>query len=347
MIRFSKLLFFAILATLLLWQLPWLYRFVTTKANSSPFVLYSPVIHDFTMISHNDEGIMYCDIAGNRYSNKEFDALLPTFFTRQLVADGTFPDTINGVAVTPRQIQLESVRFRSSPLEINKPAVGLYYLLESMSGRVDLSMPDDVFRITKQGIEFIDIKRNALNEVKSIEFSEMMKKKGFVFPATVIAGNPTTRKEYDEGYLLTDSDGKLFHLKQTQGRPYVRAIELPQEILIRHLFVTEFPGRKTLAFFTDEKNHFYVLKSKSYEIVKVGIPTFNPEKNSMNIIGDLFYWTIFMETEEGESYFAVNAETFQLEKRYNLKNGDNSKANFPLFIRFTESKDRFVKPRIG
>lgn len=346
MIRFSKLLFIAIVALLLLWQLPWFYRFVTAKASSSPFVLFSPVINDFAMISRDENGALYTDLAGNQYSNKEFDALLPTFFARQLVADGTFPDTINGVAVTPRQIQLESIHFRSSPLEINKPTVGLYYLLESMSGRVDLSMPDDVFRITDHGIEFVDIKSNSVNEEKSLKFSQMMKKKGFVFPALTMAGNPTTRKEYDEGYLLTDSQGKLFHLKQTQGLPYVRAIDLPQGILVKHLFVTEFPTRKTLAFFTDDQHSFYVLKSKSYEVVKVEIPSFNPEKNYLTIIGDLFYWTIFTETEEGGTYFAVNAETFQLEKRYNLYEAGNSRSDFPLSIRFTDSKDKFVKPRI-
>lgn len=51
-----------------------------------------------------------------------------------------------------------------------------------------------------------------------------MTKKNFRFPAIEIVGNPTVKKEYDEGYLLLDADRRLFHLKQVKGRPYVRAI---------------------------------------------------------------------------------------------------------------------------
>ena len=36
--------------------------------------------------------------------------------------------------------------------------------MESMSGRVDLKMPDDVFRITSKGIEFIDMASNSVKE---------------------------------------------------------------------------------------------------------------------------------------------------------------------------------------
>ena len=62
-----------------------------------------------------------------------------------------------------------------------------------------------------------------------------MTKKDFRFPAIEIAGNPTVKKEYDEGYLLLDADRRLFHLKQVKGRPYVRAITLPEGLTLEHL----------------------------------------------------------------------------------------------------------------
>ena len=68
-----------------------------------------------------------------------------------------------------------------------------------MSGRVDLKMPDDVFRITSKGIDFIDMATNSVKADKSLQFTEAMTKKGFRFPATEIAGNPTVKKSMTKG----------------------------------------------------------------------------------------------------------------------------------------------------
>ena len=50
------------------------------------------------------------------------------------MSDERFPDTINGIAVTPKIVQTENFNFRSVPTDINAPSIGLYPLLESMSG---------------------------------------------------------------------------------------------------------------------------------------------------------------------------------------------------------------------
>lgn len=68
------------------------------------------------------------------------------------MSDERFPDTINGIAVTPKIVQTENLQFPRVPTDINAPSIGLYPLLESMSGRVDLKMPVWFFRITSQGL---------------------------------------------------------------------------------------------------------------------------------------------------------------------------------------------------
>ena len=226
--RFSTILLYVTIAFLLLWQLPWCYNFFVVKPDKTPFTLYSFVIDDFAQIGQEEgKGTVRRDLSGNIYTEAAFDSILPMFYFRQLMSDERFPDTIKGIAVTPKLVQTENFNFRSVPSDINAPSIGLYPLLESMSGRVDLKMPDDVFRITSKGIDFIDMATNSINPEKSLLFTEAMRKKGFHFPATEIAGNPVVKKEYDEGYLLLDANRCLFHLKQVKGRPYVRAIALP------------------------------------------------------------------------------------------------------------------------
>lgn len=340
--RFSILLLLFTIAFLLLWQLPWCYNFFAAKSEKTPFTLYSFVIDDFALMGQEEgKGMVRRDLSGRTYTQDQFDSILPMFYVRQLMADERFPDTINGVAVTPRIVQTENFTFRSNPSDVNAVRIGLYPLLESMSGRVDLTMPDDVFRITKQGIEFIDMSSNETKQEKSSQFTEAMKKKGFRFPALEIAGNPTTKKEYDEGYLLLDADRRLFHLKQVKGRPFVRAIELPEGLQLNHLYLTEFRNKKTLGFMTDVNQAFYVLNNRTYEVVKVGIPAFNPETDGLSIIGNMFDWTIRVTTLHTDNYYAVNADDYSL-----IKSLENTSSSHSMpGLTFTSYKDKQIVPR--
>lgn len=213
MARYSKIFFVFIILVLSLWLIPWFYHFMTAQPIRNPFTLYSCIIDDFACLDYSEnKGVQYKDRNGHLYSDRQFDSILPFFYYHQLASDGRLPDSLNGIKLTPQKIGLTNFIFRQSASDINKTVPRLYPLLEAMSGRVDLQMPGDVFRLSDR-IEFIDMTTNTILEKKSEIFTQAMKKKGFRFPARCIGGNPTVKKEYDEGYFLTDSDHRLFHLK--------------------------------------------------------------------------------------------------------------------------------------
>lgn len=342
MTRFAKFFFGFVVALLLLWQVPWAINYLWVKPIDTPFTLYSEQLNDFVMIQRTDEGPTYCDRKGKEYTREEFDALLPLFYARQLVADGRFPEQIAGRTVSPREAQMGNFVFRSSPKEVNKPTLGLYFMMETLSGRVDLEMPDDAFRLTDRGIEFIDMETNSVKEEKSARFSDMLLKKGARFPIRTIAGNPTSRKEYDEGYVLLDADGRLFHVKMVRERPYVRAVTLPEGVELEHLFITEFRSRRTLALMTDREHHLYALAMPGYEIKRVEGVEFDPTNDDMSILGTLFNWTVCVTDADAERYYAINADDFSL----------LDSMSFPLDqshvpgLSFTSPNDQFVRLRI-
>lgn len=331
------------LAVLLLWQLPWCCNFFfAAKPARIPFTLYSSVVGDFAMVQYSEgNGIKHTDASGRVYTQAEFDSILPLFYLRQLVADERFPDTLHGVPVTPRMAQHENFTFRTEPSAVNTPPIGLYPLIESMPGRVDLQFPADVFRITARGIEFVTMETNRTDTEKSRLFTEVMQRKGFRFPATRVAGNPSVKKEYDEGYLLLDADGKLFHLKQMRGRPFCRPVELPGGVRPKHLFVTEFSNRKTLAFFTDYSNALYVLRSGSYEAVRTGVEAFDPETDGMTVIGNMFDWTVRITSPGTVQCYALRAGDYSLIKKLVHEQPVRRVPG----LAFTSSKDKLVKPR--
>lgn len=353
MIRTSKILLYFTVTALLAWLLPWIYGFMGGPSPRPPFTLYSTVTGEFSWLESTGQGIAYQDAAGNTFTEKQFDSILPFFYYRQLVADNRFPDSIRGLPVTPRTAQTGNFMFRSSPRQANARTPGIYPLLESMSGRVDLESPDDVFRIDRRGIAFTDCATNSVTADKSAAFTEMLRKKGFVFPAQVIAGNPTTRKEYDEGFFITDSEGKLFHLKQTKGRPFVRAVALPKGLEIAHIFVTEYRSREYFAFLTDKAGRFYALTTGDYALHPVAVPPVDLTRQGIMIVGNPFDWTVKVSDPDGtEHLYAVDAADFSLlkERHYPApKPTGTEKAEkylFPFRLSFTSALDTQVLPHM-
>ena len=69
---------------------------------------------------------------------------------------------------------------------------------------------------------------------------------------------------------------------------------------------------------TDADRSFYVLRNKTYEVVKVGIPSFDPEKEALAVFGNMFDWTLRVTRPEVEVYYAVNADDYSLIKSMEL-----------------------------
>ena len=342
MIRISKILLAITIALLALWQLPWCYAFLNTPSIHNPFTLYSGVCGDFIAIEHGENKEMVgVTPEGKNFSREETDSLLPFFYVRQLMTDGRLNDTIQGYAVNAREIQTTNFNFRTSAADLNKPVVPLYPLLESLSKRVDLVMPNDVFRLTDKGIEFIKMAENSVDIQKSELFTQAMLKKGFIFPARTLNGNPTVQKEYDEGYLIVDHAGKLFHLKMMQGRPYVRAIELPEGLNIKHVFITEFRDHKTLGFIQSEDNQFYVLNNKTYQIFNTGITDCDLDKYNLTIIGNMADWTLWLDKDDTREYYALDANNYAVIKK--MVREFDLPSTFGLH--FTDITDNYVYPR--
>ena len=338
---------------LAVWILTWVFHFSTDKSEKPPFTLYSSAIDDFAMFKNDEDGKHFSDCKSNEYTEAQFHGLLPQFYCRQLIMDNRLPDTINGVPVDAKFIQNENFSFKIAPSVVNKHEIPLYPLMESMSGRVDLEMPDDVFRITDNGIEFVDMKTNSVNQEKSDLFMQVFEQKNFAFPAHIVSGNPSVKKEYDNGYLLTDSNDKLYHLKMMRGRPYLRYIDLPDGMIPKHIFVTEFRNHKSLAFVSDTENRFWMLLAKNYSFTQVELPAFNPEAESMTIIGNFHDWTISISSKDALRYYAIAADGLRCLKTYEVPDAEPTTiqrvGNYILFVqlRLLSALDGDVKPRVA
>ena len=140
--------------------IPLLYWMIFEKVPASPNVFYSCMLNDFIVNGSERTGPgKYIDSKGNIYSTADYEKNMPLMFFRQLMTDGRMPDSIKGVKMEPVVINRANSFFRYTPKKLYAPAPTLYPMFESKSGRVNLEMPLDYFRIGKK-MEFIIAKTN-------------------------------------------------------------------------------------------------------------------------------------------------------------------------------------------
>lgn len=336
----------------LAYALPQLWDMATDKAAQYPFAYYSSVNNTFCYNTHSGDSVVRADKKGNHYTKKEFDSVLPMMYYRQLALEGRLPDTLNGMAIDAKTIRSQNFFFRYRPREKFSPTIKLYTLFESMSGKVDLEMPGDMFRFTNEGIQFIDPETNTVKEEKSQKFTAVFKAMQFKGKPLLVAGNQTIRKHYDEGYLIVDQAHKMFHLKMVNGQPFIKIINLPKDLKVAHILVTEFPDKKFYGFLFGSDQQVYYIANTTYKLVKVPTPGFSYKTDNLGIIGNMFNWNVSVISEKGKNVYALNAHTMEVKDSIvfpKVKNRSKAFAKyiFPFQIKFTTSNYNFVKPQIA
>jgi hypothetical protein len=263
--------------------LPDFYRTAFVKIAYNPTVRYSNIIDDFvySLYDETDSVQKYYDQSGKEYDRKAYQALLPFTYYRDLVQWEIYPDTIGGKYIPPIQAAQERHSSYISPsvMKMNTKRIKLYPLFESASDFTAIAMPGALFRI-KERIEFINAKENKIDEEKSVLFTEALTKAGFVFPAAIIAGNPTTRKPYDFGYFLLDSAGGVFHMYMAKGVPVVNKTEIAPSAEIYAMTVAENDMDYYGLLVTADGEIYHILKD-GYKLRKLYVENYDPLNNSV------------------------------------------------------------------
>lgn len=353
--KYKNLLYLIILifVTIMgLWGIPALVKKATYGQDRYPFVYYSSLLKEFCFTEFDGRSDPLHDASGNVYTRAQFDSVMPLLNFRQLNSDGLMPDSIDGVAVDPRQLRIKQVVYRYNPKDINTPEIGLYIMYEAMSGRVNLESPGDVFRL-KNKIEFIDIETNSVNEEKSSRFQAALEKAGFVFPAQWSSGNLSIRKPYEEGYFTLDSDGNLFHIKLVNGRPYVRDTKIGRNIEIAWFSMLEVSDKRFYGFLYDKAGKVYIIEEDGgkYRPVPLEIDALDLNKDEMMIMGNIMYWIVSIQNEKGKKIFALKTDDLTCVDSYFLPAPENkwniySQYLFPFYFTLQNADTDYLKPEI-
>ncbi|MDE6452456.1 MAG: DUF4857 domain-containing protein, partial [Odoribacter sp.] len=263
-------LFLVLLGVMVLaMTLPELYRKYFEERPVKKLIYYSEISKNF-MISEeygdtltHETKMVYYDQTGKQYTEREYNRQLPFLHTRKLALLGELPDSVNGIRFDQ---QLLKTTKRGMLMPASSFNFQLNPLFESESGKVRPEMPDDLFRINRRGIEFLDPATNKILPEKSRIFNDAMKAAGFQAPARDIYGIPSPLKSRDDGYFIIDSRGALFHLKKIKDRPYCRHIEKNITVSSMKCMV---PG-DLYAYIYDDRQQLHILRT-DYSIKRLPI----------------------------------------------------------------------------
>lgn len=332
--------------------MPVLVKKVTYKPDSYPFVYYSCMLEDLCFFNYADKQHPMRDSKGVQYTAAQTDSLVPMLNYRQLMSDGRLPDSIRGQEINARILRMRSFSFRYNPTDMVTPVAGLYILFESMPKRVGLTMPEDVFRM-ERNIEFIDAETNTVNTTKSEAFRKELDKNGYAFPSQWLAGNPNPRKAYDEGYFCLDAEGKLFHLKMVNGRPYVRDTRIGEKIDVSFFSMLEVPDKRFYGFLFSKQGEVYIIGNEAgnYQTVKLDIDAVNPETDQIIIMGNMFYWTVSVITPEGKLCYGLDNETLKRVADHPIPREEGkwdkvSRWAFPVYLTVESKNSYYLCPVI-
>ena len=133
---------------------------------------YSEVTKQFVIWGLKEGKLL--DTLGNEYTRQEYERMVPFSSMAQLMKRGEFPDTVDGVAVTPQLVAANSYRHI-----VNLTERGRYYamtpLVHGGTDRVGYIYTNDMMRVNRNGIEFYNCETNRVDEEKSALFDKELR----------------------------------------------------------------------------------------------------------------------------------------------------------------------------
>lgn len=333
-----------------MWGVPTLVQKATYTPDQYPFVYYSSVLKELCLIDYKNKKFPMEDLKRNKYNTSQFDSLMPMLNYRQLMTEGTLPDSIGGYEITPQILRAKTVVYRFYPADIRMPVNGLYLLFETMPKRGGLEIPDDVFRMDNK-IEFIDAQSNRVKAEKSELFRQALDKAGFQFPAKWLAGNPNPRKPYDEGYFVLDANNQLFHLKMVNDRPYVSNTRIGEQMDIAHFSMLEVADKRFYGFLFSKKGEMFIIENDgaNYKTLQLGIDPIDLKQDQVILMGNLLDWTVSVVRPDGKMSYALQTESLARIGEHFIPRTPGkwdacSRWLFPVYLTFESQQSKYVQP---
>jgi hypothetical protein len=337
--------------------LPLLYDMMFSEKIYRSFIQYSAINNKFMIRKFKDHDVavgmydydfIYQDEDGRLYDKIAYEKLLPFTNYHDLIKWDALPSRIKGEKITVKKIKKNTQYFMIYPDDIHSPQIDIYPLFESASMFTKFEYPASMFRMNTR-MEFIRAAENAVDEKLSTSFTRALTREGFVFPARQIAGNPDTRKPFDEGYFVIDNRNTLFHIKMISSKPFVKNTGISFEKDICYMEFSENSRKEFYGYVVTGDNKVCLLSYDDYQLIPLPLAHYNPHTMRLLFRADPLHRSIVYQDDRmmycvvtDRAYRVVRTYQYQLEDRENTTASRICKALFPFSIKISSSTTSYV-----
>lgn len=313
--------------------LPGLFDKVFLHDAGNPLLFYSPLKEQFIYReSLGGHQFNYRDESGTDYDRAGFEAQLPFFYYKNLEKKKKLPVTVQGQFFDKKAIKSgkQGYEVRSRHLAGNYPQIALYPLFNNNPELPIIPFPEDVFRFTDKGMEFISADFNRIDSELTASFTAALAAEGFSFPATAIGGKTTNLKPFDEGYFVRDSKGYIFHIKRVLNQPVVVKTPISPELDVVALIISENRRKEFYGSILTRESGIYLIGWNDYRLLKLPVENYDPRAMDLKLLVTPLSKTVVIGDEE-----VVRGTVFDQEytktREYTLNRLDRTPALIRIF----------------
>ncbi len=312
--------------------LPMLYGKVFFERVEKTHLLFSPVTERFIYKEkiigpipvaarnkaedHHAE-IAYHDADGTYYSRVEFEKKLPFIYYKNMELWGLMPLRLGGETFDKKAIKADRqvLELKSVEIDGQNPESRIWPLLESNPGQARLMFPEDRFRMTADAMQFVNTEANHVDMRLTKDFTRVLKKAGFTFPARSVNGKFTILKPFDEGVFLVDADYRVFHVKRRDNRPEVIQTPIDPALKTKHIKVLENKRRKYVGLLLAGDDSLHLLTYDNYRLIRLPLEHYDPNRMDFKLIVNSLYRTAVWSDETTIRAVAMDRD-FRVLDRY-------------------------------
>jgi len=299
--------------------LPKIYKDLVSDDSLSTYVFYSNKDKKFVYKKHfGEHNFTYKDNLGNNLEAKEFEESLPFVYWRNLDIQKKLPVTIDNIVYDKRTIKKarQSFKFDYRDFKQNHKQIKFYPLFNPNSKIGMIPFPNLMFTL-KNDFSVYNSESNKVDRVLSKEYTNILKKNNFSFPAKIIAGKTTNIKPLDEGYFILDSKKNLFHMKLSDDKMYIKKIIYDKNIQIKYIKISENRKKEFYGIVLDSKDRVYVISYDNYNFIKLPIENFYSKNMKLEIYANPINKLIRYENNK-ETYAVVLDKEFNFIDKYKI-----------------------------
>ena len=350
--------------------LPMLYGKVFFQRIEKTHLLFSPVTRRFIYKEkivgeipaavrekaedHHME-IAYRDADGTYYSRVEFEKNLPFIYYKNMELWGLLPLHLGGGQFDKKAIKSGRQVLELNPTEIEdrRPLTHLWPLLESNPGQARLVFPEDRFRMTGDAMAFVNADANHVDIPLSKDFTRVLKRAGFVFPARSVNGKFTILKPFDEGVFIVDANYRVFHVKRRDNRPEVILTPIDPGLKTRYIKVLENQRREFYGLLLDGDGSLHLLTYDNYRLIELPLENFDPDRMEFKLIVNPLYRTAIWSDEKDIRAVAMDSQNRVLERYAHRMSRSRQttvhrvyEACFPFVLQLDSPEGGFLRPAL-